>query len=206
MKMSIDDAKWLQECLITMATDDISPISFAYGGGDDRDQWQRIVDRYYRFLVCEIAETYPSLLGHNEIQDYVKCLSLVDPFDESGKNPDDLVVWYGSDIRCSYKGGLIVSKYGLLNADAAEDLAAHWMHTAKISPERFPANGIKDADAALLLAKQLFECAAISRAAGWRLSNEWPELNLGLIEELEDIFDKYGVPWNEGPLVPIRSL
>jgi hypothetical protein len=30
-------------------------------------------------------------------------------------------------------------------------------------------------------------------------------LNVAFIEEMEGIFEAVGVPWSEGPLVPIRS-
>lgn len=205
MKMDLVAADWLQRNLIIMATDDLSALSVAYGEREDRQQWQFSVDMIYRLLVCRlISVSSPLEDGLEAIREFSVKLSQVDPFDRSPGNFEAVGVWIEPLLTCSYPGSLLVAKYGFMHADAAEDLAKHWRDAAIDRPDAFPTNDLADADCALRHASQLFECAAISRAAGWQKSSEWPPLNVAFIEEIEAVFDRHNVPWSNEPLIPIR--
>lgn len=200
MKMPHHLAQWLERNLQVMATDDISAMFFVDDYVSDKKQWQYGVDIIYRCLVCDLIK---GLYIPETPLEFVQELASVDPFDDSPENDEPLGVWFGPLLNCTYRGKMLVAKYGLLNSIVAEALAYSWQRAAEKEPNDFPVNGLDSAEAALLHAKRLRECAEISRAAGWQPSEEWEPVNEAMIEEIEARFEECGVPWSEEPLIPI---
>jgi len=204
MRMPVRVAEWLQDNLHVMATDDLSAISFASGESNDGEQWQLAVDMIYRCLVSGLINVYAPLEdGLDAIERFVRGLAEVDPFDRSEANWVAIGVWLGPLFHDTDRGMEISARYGLVNADAAEVLARGWKQAAENKPECFPVGGFEDANDALKHVDSLFNCAAISRAAGWISSGQSIPLNEAFIEEVEAIFEECGVPWSCNPLIPV---
>jgi hypothetical protein len=194
-----------------MSIDDMSALGLSGDGLNQTasgtfKQWQFTVDMIYRCLICGLISAGPldewlNSIGHIDVKSFVKSLADVNPFDRTLDPGHWIDTYFEDTIFCR----LLVAHYGLLNANIAERTAENnlrYIGTSATHSQEYDINyEVKRREAA----RHLLECATISRAAGWSPEKDTDILEPAFIKEIEALFEKHGVSWDERALVPIRK-
>ncbi|RUL71900.1 hypothetical protein [Dyella choica] len=211
MTLSPDVAAWLQRNLVIMSIDDVSAIGLS-GDSPNRalnetvGQWQFTIDMIYRCLVSGLICVGPTdewlrAIGLPDIKSFTETLAKINPFDL----PGDPGHWFDTYFVDTDYCRLRIAHYGLLNADAAETIARNNLAVLEETPAYYPKAYVKDEVGLRNAATHFFECAAISRAAGWHPGKNVDVLVPAFVEEIEMLFENHGIPWSEKPLIPIHQ-
>ncbi|PXV58497.1 hypothetical protein SAMN04487785_115146 [Dyella jiangningensis] len=208
MKLPEDVAIWLQGRIAMMSTDDMSALAFSSGRiescpDDTIARWQLAVDMIHRCVVSGVLEINPALTDFvmaEGLQAATREMAMVDPFKFPGDAGAQLI-WLGSYLYCTSHFRLRVAHYGLLDADEADAIAQSCLYVLG-HPKDYPAYVAKQAEQRQK-ADHYFECARVSRDAGWVKGKDITVLNPDFIEEIEGLCEAHGVPWASAPIIPV---